>query len=845
MPNATLRTTRNANARGYTLLEMTLVIAVSGMIMASAAGAWRIYVKNQAQQETENNISDVAEALDAYLVRIGRFPCPARSDAKRTDTDYGMEGECAETKPGYDGIAAGNCANGICVEQNPASVDPRPRPAGLAVGNAWPPKVRRGMLPFRILNLPEQKAFDGYHARLGYAVTEILTATATYNDGYGGLQILNGQGTALFDLSKSGARYVVFSAGPDRKGVYGTGGQQVAPCDSAAADGENCNTTADSKPTYRQSGQIAVNDATHFDDTIKFYSTNNAPLWKTAGDQEKNLTDMINAQDSQSGVFAIGSQPNNYTLEVAEKVRANGDLKSTKLCDNTGLSKNPAQYGDNCFSPEKITIGGQANFMKCQNAEQAGKYVNQIDAGTHEGAVTCTNTVPNAVVCPTGKFVSGVDADGNVVCQSAYLVCPAKAASICDDPDPVWREAYTIPASDSGDPHILINPFGLTGTYYYHKAADKSPGLAGDFTMTDLYRCTNGQWEFEDDNGVGGSIPANALGITAAPDGICKGCEAVDETITETTPIDCNEFLNSGNDYSYSGTVTTYRRVRTCPDNVETNTIISGACTCVIYPPPDQPLQNCSTLFGPGYTGTFAPSTMGWTCTPAPPHFVSYPSIGSCHCVPSAPTTQTAVCDGGLTGVKTRTVQQICDMAEANFQFPDGHPDTTTSAWNTSGCGCDIGQVDGPYQDACPTGYTGAKWRFRTNLSCTGSTPNWTDWQYNDQCSATCTPVVQQQTIGCQILKGVGWVGNVRQQKTFHCDTTPPDWDADWANVDNPDTVCQPGAHSWVAGGTPDSGHANNPGYPMAGDACTPGAAGYCEKLQGGGFTIYPSCVCN
>src|SRR5258708_303573 len=134
---------------GYSLIELAIVIGVTGMIMASGMNAGRIYTKGQSEQTTVSNLDSLTSALD----------------------------QC------------------------------------------------------RILNRPEEAAYDGYHATLQYAVTESLAVPQTYKDTEGAISIVDDNGTPLFDLTKQGARYLVFSTGPDQNGAWNNQGQMILPCD--------------------------------------------------------------------------------------------------------------------------------------------------------------------------------------------------------------------------------------------------------------------------------------------------------------------------------------------------------------------------------------------------------------------------------------------------------------------------------------------------------------------------------------------------------------------------------------------------------------------------------------
>ena len=118
----------SALQRGYTLLEMAIVMAVIGVLIASFANAYNIYLKNTVQRVTVDNTNQIVNAIGHYLVQNGRYPCPSRLDAGRDDPDYGMEGDCTDTT-----VAVGQCANGICVEEGDRTVNINPNPGGTTI----------------------------------------------------------------------------------------------------------------------------------------------------------------------------------------------------------------------------------------------------------------------------------------------------------------------------------------------------------------------------------------------------------------------------------------------------------------------------------------------------------------------------------------------------------------------------------------------------------------------------------------------------------------------------------------------------------------------------------------
>jgi prepilin-type N-terminal cleavage/methylation domain-containing protein len=237
--------------RGYSLIELAVVMVVAGILLASFTSAYNLYLQQQIRIKTELNASLITSALSNYLIQKGRYPCPARMDALRTDADYGMETECnpvmncddvaltCSDNPNYPTYTVGTCptsggataGQGLCFERSQAYITINNYlylkfsggigcyqgngnaskskgwcPGASGTGTVPPkitmqPPVRRGIVPFRTLALPEDIAFDGYTNRFQYAVSENQAVTEGYEPNKGGVWVLNSQGQPYFNVT--------------------------------------------------------------------------------------------------------------------------------------------------------------------------------------------------------------------------------------------------------------------------------------------------------------------------------------------------------------------------------------------------------------------------------------------------------------------------------------------------------------------------------------------------------------------------------------------------------------------------------------------------------------------
>lgn len=228
---------------GYTLIELSIVLLVIGLFFAGLSKAYQLYVMEQRTEKTEFKRLIIDFALNDFKKRYGRYPCPASYTLNRTNLQYGYESDCADVS-----VAPGNCVNGVCIEQSVRQVP-------LEDGSLVYPRVRRGAIPFRVLNLTESDAYDEYGGRFSYAVTELLTNWQTFDVRNGGIGIIDGQAPSeesMVNPAGSGL-YFVFSHGPDLMGAYNESGALISACAGPMFDIENCNTAEDAAATYRYS----------------------------------------------------------------------------------------------------------------------------------------------------------------------------------------------------------------------------------------------------------------------------------------------------------------------------------------------------------------------------------------------------------------------------------------------------------------------------------------------------------------------------------------------------------------------------------------------------------------
>jgi type II secretory pathway pseudopilin PulG len=455
---------------GYTILEMAIVFIVAGLFVASFAQFYNVYIKSQRAEQTATAQRLVKVAIRNFLVQNGRYPCPSRLDAAREDADYGMEGVCDASDAAYPALAAGECANGICIEES-ANADP-------AIDSA----VRRGAIPFRSLGLAERYSVDGFGMRLQYVVTEELAVNETYDKNGGSIDVVDGAGASLLQPVGS-SHFVVFSTGEDKIGAYSRFGKPSAPCAAGILSSENCNTSAANKKAVYRAAPKSGAGANTFDDNVLYLSSAEAPLWKIVDSDGLHLNDMLDGANDKVSIGGSSVVAPDVKVAVAGNVKAENIMTG----ELTGAS------GEDAFASESIS--GEDDEFQCPPGHYASKVGLKDNA---KPGLTCT---PDKITsCKPREIMQGIDASGNIIC-SAYAGCASETFKGCWNFENKGFDAFTISPAIQGARY--------SGYTYTQNGAYYKP----------VYQCgDDGHWKF-----LAGETVGN-----------CNTCKAVDEQLIRT-----------------------------------------------------------------------------------------------------------------------------------------------------------------------------------------------------------------------------------------------------------------------------------------------------------------------
>lgn len=185
---------------GFSLLEMSLVLVIIAIVTGAALVLFGATLKNRQQDETNQKLATIQDALYKYRLAFNRLPCPGDMTTAITAQNYGIEG-----KPSGDCSGTGSVTPvATFINSDGNSTDP--------VG---------GMVPIKTLGLSDSYAYDGWGNKILYAVGKDLTAS----NGFASISA-NSTTTRMTVKDASGsnksttAAYVLVSFGADGFGAY-------------------------------------------------------------------------------------------------------------------------------------------------------------------------------------------------------------------------------------------------------------------------------------------------------------------------------------------------------------------------------------------------------------------------------------------------------------------------------------------------------------------------------------------------------------------------------------------------------------------------------------------------
>ncbi len=252
-----------ARVRGFTLVELAIVTAIIGLLVAGAVASFGALRINTKIKETNRNLASAELLLQAFVARNGRLPCPADPTLAADDTGYAREASA--------GGPGGGCDAGQAI-------------AG--TGLFW------GTLPALDLGAQPRAISDGWDNQLYFVVVGSAALTGSLTNGVWSLDDGSNE-IELWDKADDDASLparsrivnqgvaALISAGPNGSGAYTLDGARL-PLPVATALAENDNQDADIFLAAREYSEDA---ATPFDDIVRVYTEDDLLLPLAAMDE--------------------------------------------------------------------------------------------------------------------------------------------------------------------------------------------------------------------------------------------------------------------------------------------------------------------------------------------------------------------------------------------------------------------------------------------------------------------------------------------------------------------------------------------------------------------------------
>lgn len=380
---------------GFTLIEMIIVIAIMGLIVAGLARAGKIYIANQQRTALDKSYDIIRSALNRYVyddpsdaTDAINYPCPASPTTPPGSALYGVE-----IRVGAD-----------CAQQDGV----------IEVAGTGGQKVYIGAVPTRTLEIKSSHMVDPYKNRLTYAVSADVARTDAFLGGASVTGAISIQDHSTGNTTNTAA-FALISHGSNGKGAYNMSGGLFSPCDGVGHDVENCNN--DAQFSFQELSLGA--NAQFYDDRLAFtlVDEKDDEWWSSIDVDGSNIQNknpgtvgIIGALEVNQDITAINN------VNVAQDITAVGNITAITdmsvgqnlIVSNTigiGVSS-PSEaldvYGNARISGNIWSGGVQASGPVSASSLQVSGSINAADisSGTGDSNVNAS--------CGDGQVLQGI-----------------------------------------------------------------------------------------------------------------------------------------------------------------------------------------------------------------------------------------------------------------------------------------------------------------------------------------------------------------------------------------------------------------------------------------------------
>lgn len=417
---------------GFSLIELAVVMLVISILLAGGLTAIGALRTNVGLKKTQSRIEIIVDALQLFLLRNDRLPCPADPTLPTTDVSYTME-----------------------VIDDLDDVD-TPCDSGREIGTTG---VYWGTVPYGTLQLPPGQNTDAWDNQFFY----VVNGGAATNDSSTARDWNYGSAIQLWDRAESdpgppapvqlvaNGVFAILSAGPNRAGGFRlNGNRQPAPI--ATSVDELDNQDAD---IHLVSADYSDSDTRPFDDVIKIYTEDQilAPLAKNGLAKTKQAHTIELMERIAESTIAFAARDNTdpdgdatFVGSVVPPVTPVFGTTHAAPCINAPIGSGPVDSG----TPSVFHYPCDTNLRTVRRRIPRADADADLDGISDDGD-GLSNASDNEGLVPFNNLsltnTEVVDAWGNAIRYQAGISAAATG---------VW-------SGNSEDPAISVRSFGPDG----------------------------------------------------------------------------------------------------------------------------------------------------------------------------------------------------------------------------------------------------------------------------------------------------------------------------------------------------------------------------------------------
>lgn len=408
----------HCRCRGFSLIELSAVFIISGLLTVAALSVYNTYYKAEAVRTAYKKLKTIDLNLEAFFEKHGRYPCPAAPALPDNDPLAGKENCLAFTALGLGACSStGLCrARGRATPYDGAGADPVAigavpyvtirefATAGQTIGSV---RSAGGGLPD---NISRDTTVDIWGRQMTYAISEQMMAVRSFEGNPGVIRLK----TEAEEVLADNAIWVVMAHGKNGICGYTERGVYFPPPSSGPfpKDYANCNLQIQPADVTFVNGIMALAAGPNYFDDLVYASTGGIKgLWVAADSAPGDIT---TRNPGKVGIALPMSSLPTAKLHVGGDIKA-ADTQTASLC-------NPS--GNRCFDPAKL--GGSG--MLCPPPSGPVSYVMSgiSDGNVNNFGSPCHPVGPPPVVlpltCPGFDILTGVTSNGCIICGSSFTV---------------------------------------------------------------------------------------------------------------------------------------------------------------------------------------------------------------------------------------------------------------------------------------------------------------------------------------------------------------------------------------------------------------------------------------